>query len=357
MEAILSSPFALVEPASDAWDAFVRHHQYGHLLQSSGWGELKRQAGWEPRLVAVADTSGIRAGALLLIRRRYGLSAAYIPRGPLLSGDIAIDTLLFNRLERIARAARAVFLRLEPNLPENAPGASALHSTLLVRDYHPTPPLQPRSSIHLDLAAPPDRLLAAMSKGHRADIRRAARDGVSVRWGSTSADFDAFYSIYQDTSKRADFGIHSRAYYEAVCRLFGEGARLWLAEQAGEPQATAITTAWGSAALYLYSGSTDAGLKSGAQHAIQWQVIQWAHERGCMLYDFWGIPDQFGLAALAETPEERAAFETAARSDPLYGVYRFKKGFGGQVVRYLPAYDRIYMPQFYAIWQRRMSGS
>ena len=114
--------------------------------------------------------------------------------------------------------------------------------------------------------------------------------------------------------------------------------------------------AWAGEGLYLYGGSTEAGLKSGANHALQWQAIQWARARGCRLYDFWGVPDQFGLAALAADEAERARLEAAAKSDPLYGVFRFKKGFGGQVTRYLPAYDRVYMPPLYALWQRRFGG-
>ena len=105
-----------------------------------------------------------------------------------------------------------------------------------------------------------------------------------------------------------------------------------------------------------YGGSTEEGLKSGANHALQWQAIQWARERGCRLYDFWGVPDQLGLAAAAGDEAERALLEEQARSDPLYGVFRFKKGFGGRVVRYLPAYDRVYLPPLYALWQRRVSG-
>ena len=33
-----------------------------------------------------------------------------------------------------------------------------------------------------------------------------------------------------------------------------------------------------------------------------------------------------------------------------------KKGFGGRVTRYLPAYDRVYMPPLYALWQRVSRG-
>ena len=114
--------------------------------------------------------------------------------------------------------------------------------------------------------------------------------------------------------------------------------------------------AWARAGLYLYGGSTEEGLKSGANHALQWHAIQWARERGCTIYDFWGIPDLLAQAAATDDPAERTRLEAAAASDPLHGVFRFKKGFGGQIERYLPAYDRVYISPLYALWRRRFGG-
>jgi serine/alanine adding enzyme len=350
--------FAIVEPDAERWDAFVQAHPHGHMLQSCGWGELKSRFGWQWRRVAVAGPDGLLAGAQILMRRRVGMAVAYVPRGPLFSGDPAADRLLLRALERLARRARAVFLRLEPNVLENADDAMQLHSALLLHGMRMAEPLQPRSSIHLPLAPTPDRLLAAMSKGHRADIKRAAREGVQVRVGETAADLDTFYGIMEATSARAAFGIHSKSYYAAMWDIFraDAAALLLIAEHGGAAVATALVAAWAGAGLYLYSGSTAGGLKNGAQHAIQWQALQWARERGCRLYDFWGIPDALGRAAMTTDEAERERLEAEARNDELFGVYRFKKGFGGQIVRYLPAYDQVFMPALYRLWQRRFGA-
>ena len=349
---------ALTEPDAVSWDGFVRAHPKGNLLQHAGWGELKSRFGWQMRRVALVGPSGIRAGAQVLFKRRLGFSVAYVPRGPLFSGDPAIDRMLLRAITVRCHCERAIFLRIEPPMLEGNQEADSLHTALLLADFRATMPLQPRSTVQLDLQPEPDRLLAAMSKGHRADIRRAARDGVTVRVGATSGDVAAFYAIMQATSARAEFGIHSREYYETVWQIFGASgdALLLLAEWQGAPVATALMCADGHNGLYLYSGSTADGLKSGAQHAIQWQALQWARERGCAGYDFWGIPDSFGQAALLRDPNEREALLEAAKADPLYGVYRFKKGFGGAIVRFLPAYDQVFIPALYQLWLRRMDS-
>jgi serine/alanine adding enzyme len=349
---------AVVEPDAATWDAFARLHPYGHLLQSSTWGALKSGVGWEARRVTIAGPGGPYAGTQLLLRRRLGLSAAYVPRGPLFTEDQQATALLLGALDRVARLNRAVFLRLEPNVLEDDPQADSLHSTLLLHGFQVSSPLQPRSTLHLDLTPAPDQLLAAMSKGHRADIRRAAREGVSVRAGERPSDFDAFYTLMEQTGARAGFAIHSRAYYQAAWELFSTDghALLALAEHGGQTIAACMVFAWAGTGLYLYGGSNEAGLKSGANHALQWFALQWAREQGCTLYDFWGIPDALGRAATTDDAAERARLEAEAQADSLHGVFRFKKGFGGRFARYLPAYDRVYIPALYALWRRRFSN-
>lgn len=354
-----SAALALIEPPPDQWDAFVNHHQYGHLLQQHSWGTLKSAFGWTARRLAVVASTPpgmprILAGAQLLVRRRYGLAAGYIPRGPLWSGDPAVDQLLLEGLHRMARRYRAIFLRLEPGLDEYDPAADQLHSWLLTRGLHPVEPLQPHSTIHLDLTRSEELIFAGFSKGHRADIKRAERQGVQVRTG-TQVDLPAFYQIMQATGKRAAFGIHNEAYYRQAWELFQPRSRLLLAEIDGTIGAAHLVFAGPHHGLYLYGGASEAGLKAGANHLLQWAAIRWMRELACPTYDLWGIPDPLGQAARCDDEQERTSLEAAAQHDPLIGVYRFKKGFGGTIVRYLPAYDYVYFSPLYRLWRQQTS--
>jgi len=77
-------------------------------------------------------------------------------------------------------------------------------------------------------------------------------------------------------------------------------------------------------------------------YALQWAAIRWARARGCTVYDLWGVPD-------ADEATLEAEFES--RSDGLWGVYRAKRGYGGQVVRRMPAWDYIYSAPIYRLYQ------
>lgn len=340
------------EPSPAEWDVFVHNHPHGHPLQLTAWGEFKSSSGWRARRVVVRTPAAIYAGAQVLVRLRYGVSVAYVPRGPLFADDAAVNAALLVALIRLARRQRAVFLRFEPNLLEADADADWHHTWLLLQGFHPAAPIQPRSSIHRDLAPSTEQLLAGFSKGHRADIRRAERQGVTVRIGA-EADLDAFYAIMQATGVRAEFGIHAAVYYRRAWEAFQPYSRLLIAEKDGAAVAGHMVFVGAGTGLYLYGGALETGLKAGANHLLQWHAIRWAREQGCTRYDMWGIPDALGRAAAVDDEHERAALEAEAQNDPLIGVYRFKKGFGGAITRYLPAYDYVLIPPLYHFWQHR----
>ncbi len=82
-------------------------------------------------------------------------------------------------------------------------------------------------------------------------------------------------------------------------------------------------------------------------YAAQWAGIRWAKARGCTSYDLWGIPD-------AAEEELEAGFTD--RQDGLWPVYRFKRGFGGEIKRTVGAADRVYNKLLHRLYTRRRGG-
>jgi lipid II:glycine glycyltransferase (peptidoglycan interpeptide bridge formation enzyme) len=336
------------------WDGLVARHG-GQPLQSWAWGELKAGFGWQPYRLASPDGP---ACAQLLIRPHLGLAVAYVPRGPLLSGDEAVDRPFVDALVRVARAHRAAFLRFEPDVLETDPEADAWRVFLREAGFKPSEhTLQPRSSIRLDLAPTEQQLMAGFSKGHRADVRRAQRDGVTIRVGGPT-DTDILNEMLVATNERKSFGFHPATYYRRLLESFGDRARLQIAELDGQPIGASLVVAAGDHGMYLAAGSNPAGLDHRAAHLLQWHAIRWAKRRGVLTWDLWGIADARGRHELAAadgslTDAALADLEAAAKRDPLDGVYRFKKGWGGSVVRTLPAFDRVFIAPAYWYWQWR----
>jgi lipid II:glycine glycyltransferase (peptidoglycan interpeptide bridge formation enzyme) len=148
-------------------------------------------------------------------------------------------------------------------------------------------------------------------------------------------DVSIFNALLAATAERADFGIHPPGYYEAAYRLFVPRgwARLLLAEVAGEAVAAVMVFALPPRSWYFYGASISAHREKMPTYLLQWEAMRWAKSMGCTTYDLWGVPDED-----RETLEE----QFTERSDGLWGVYRFKRGFGGELVRTVGAWDRVY---------------
>ncbi len=321
-----------------AWDRLVAATPGGHLLQSWAWGELKARFGWRVRRVAVAG-----AGAQVLFRSLPGGlgSLAYVPRGPVAGfDDEAALRALLAAIRPLARQERAFCLKVEPNQEDNP----ALADRLRALGFRPSEQaIQPRRTLLVDLEAGPEEWLGRMKQKTRYNLRLAVRKGVTVRPGD-EADLPAFYRLMQATAARDRFAVHSQDYYAAAHRLFvpsGRG-RLFLAEHEGQLLAGLMAFAFGDTALYLYGASADEGRHLMPTYLLQWEAMRWAREQGCRAYDLWGVPDE-------EEETLEAGFST--RRDGLWGVYRFKRGFGGRLVRTLGAWDLVYAPLRYRLYR------
>ncbi len=336
MTASESRRLSISQPGTAAWDDFVRAQLNGHLLQLSRWGELKSQFGWESRIVALSNEQGIQAGALVLLQRLpFGAGRlAYVPMG-----GYAGEPALYLRLWRaIRRETGAAFLKLEPSLD-----SAFAEGDLLQAGFQRSPQsIQPPTTIIIDISGDDSTIMQRMNQGTRRKIRKSRSGQISYREGDQS-DLPLFNNLMQQTGERNAFGVHSPSYYETVYDLFmpRDGALL-LAWHEDDLLAAIMVFALGGSAWYLYGASSRTHGNLYATYGIQWAAIEWAKQRGCRFYDLWGVPD-------ADEAELEAQFKN--RSDGLWGVYGFKRGWGGVVRRSLGTWDLAWNPLVYAAYR------
>lgn len=327
------------------WNSFVAASPTGHILQSTQWGQLKERFGWQVARIALEDRGQWLAGAQILFRPLGPKTIAYVPKGPIVDwADAMITQTLLEALHHLCRQRQAIFLKIEPDLAEDP----TLTHKLIGLGFHASPQtIQPRCTILLDLTPDPDNILARMKSKTRYNIGLAARKGVTVR-EATTEDLPAFYHLMQITSRRDRFRIHSESYYRTAYQLFvPQGlAKLFLAIFEDQILAGIMAFAFGHKAWYMYGASSDEHRNLMPNYLLQWEAIKWAKDRGCLTYDLWGIPDE---------EEEVLEREFTNRSDGLWGVYRFKRGFGGRVVHYLGAYDYVYSPSLYWLYRKLLA--
>jgi lipid II:glycine glycyltransferase (peptidoglycan interpeptide bridge formation enzyme) len=342
------------------WNALIADLPGAHLLQTWEWAELKAAFGWhmmpvywgprdpiEERAAFDVVHAQVAAAAMVLKRSILSrgfvkrLSVMYVPRGPLLSwSDEAVRDQVLDDLEGLARRQGAVLMKIDPNAvtgrkyaEQDSASADASGRVLRVelerRGWRfSNDQVQFRNTVVLDLSLDESDLLDRMKQKTRYNVRLAERKGVSVRSGSI-ADIPALYRMYAETSVRDGFVIRSEEYYRKAWSTFlrpyeahdQPSAEVLVAEVQEQPVAALFLYYFARHAYYLYGMSVSAHRDKMPNHLLQWEAIRRARRHGCALYDLWGAPDEFDEA------------------DPMWGVYRFKEGLGGEVVRTVGAWD------------------
>ena len=327
------------EISCSEWNEFLAQQPNAHILQSGEWGELKSAFGWDAVRVL---KNGL--GAQILFRRLpLGLTFAYIPKGPVGTSSKETNAQLWADVDTLCQKKHAVFLKLEKDGWEGVKSSRMQLTEFLSSPQH----IQPHSTLVVDLRGSEEDVFNRMKPKTRYNIRLAGRKDVVVH---PSDDMENFYRIIGVTSQREEFNVHSLEYYRRAYELFYPKGmcELFVADFQGQTLAAVMAFAYGKKAFYFYGASGDVERNRKPTYPLQWETIRWAHAKGCTEYDMWGIPDE-----ATDVDDD----EAEAREDGLWGVYRFKRGFGGSIKRAQPTLDRVYNPLLYKLYLWRLSGS
>ena len=347
---------------SQLWNQIISQLPDPHFLQTYEWGQVKAKYGWVPYYAVWTEDgkwkvesnvnslstfhSPIVAAALILKRtilnRGFAarLSVLYAPKGPLMDWtNEPLRQRVLDDLQSFAKKQGAIFLKLDPDVvlgrgvpvsvdevTENS--GQAVRSDLRRRGWvESSDQIQFRNTVMVDLSASEEEILMRMKQKTRYNVRLAEKKGVTIRVGSAD-DLPMLYKMYAETSVRDGFVIRDEEYYMTVWKLFMQeavsgqpSAAPFIAEVDGEAVAAIFLFVFAGRGYYVYGMSRDKHREKMPTYLLQWAAMKHAKAHGCLTYDLWGAPDVFD------------------ESDSMWGVYRFKEGLGGDVVRTLGAYD------------------
>jgi lipid II:glycine glycyltransferase (peptidoglycan interpeptide bridge formation enzyme) len=328
----------------DRYDEFIKNHPRGHFLQTWEWGQVKKGMGWEPLPLVLEEDGEIRA-ALLILKRRLPLPGIkkcifYSPRGPVADiEDEEICKVLFEGARKVAADHKAIFLKIDPDVENSQDKFKEILAKCRFKENKTGldfAGVQPRFVFRLDIAPSEDKLLENMHSKTRYNIKLSKKKGVSIREARGREDLKVFYNILEETARRDHFLIRGYEYFEMLWDQMVENgfAQIFIAEYEEKPVSATLALILGEKTWYLYGASSNQYRNVMPNYLIQWEMIQWAKSKGCSLYDFRGVSGDID------------------ESNPLYGLYRFKKGFNGDFTEFVGEWDRVYSSFFYFIWNR-----
>lgn len=327
--------------AVEAMEEFVRHHENSHFLQLPRWAKVKNAWKWRGILI---HRAGEIVGAMSVLLRPLplGIHILYAPRGPVCDReDPKILAELCLAAEELAYRERGLLLMLDPDAPAGSPFQTYMEANGFSEEKSDSfDNIQPQHVMRLSLVGHTEEsLLEALPASTRYKIRLAGRKGVQIRQYSgpvPDRELDAFSALMEQTGQRDHFIPRQKEYFRCLLRELEQEAVLYLAYLNGEPIAGTIGIYSGGKGWYLYGASANTHRETMPNYALQWEMICQAIRCGCSFYDMRGIPGQI------------------REDDPLYGLYRFKKGFGAESCHFSGLLVRRYRPILASLFQKGM---
>ena len=325
------------------YETFISSHPKGHFVKSIKWAEFKKPWKFEGFL-SVDDTGKIRGSMLIFLSQvpHTKYTHMYCPRGPVVDdGDVATLKELCDEAKKLAKKYNAYELSIDPDITEadEAYLSDLKVAGFVVNNTKNRPEyLQARYVFRLYLdGKTQDEVFMEFHSKTRYNVRLSERKGVTCRIG-TKEDLPAFREIMVETAVRDGFMARSLKYFEDMYDVLSpDNLRLYLIEYEGKAIAGAIAIYYGDKLWYLYGASSNRERNRMPNYMMQWEMIKWAIEKGCSIYDFRGV-----------TGDMEKTF--------LDGLIRFKQGFGGVQVDFVGKLDMLFMPKMAKIIEDTQSA-
>ncbi|MBI5416781.1 peptidoglycan bridge formation glycyltransferase FemA/FemB family protein [Candidatus Poribacteria bacterium] len=326
--------------SKEIWDEFLRNNPNTQILQSYAWGEIKHKYSWDAIRLGIFLNNELK-GVILLLKRKLpfsgGRSILYAPRGPIIDfNDSEIFGNLIDGIKKISKKHKAIVLKIDPfisNDDENK--KKILHNYGFIKINQQ---IQPRCTFILDIDKPEDIILANFESKTRYNIKVAIKKGVKIkRAGDREEGVAVFYDLLKKTASRDQFTIHSKDYYHTVWNMLKADNRceIFLASVEDKIAAGVFLFIFNKTCWYMYGASDNIYRNHMPNQLLHWEIILWAKQQGIKEYDLWGIPCD------------------AHENHPLWGVYRFKKGFNGKLVKLIGCYD-LPLSNLYFLWNKSL---
>jgi len=298
-----------------------------NFLQSQEWMNFQGSLGHKVWSIAKGNIKGLVIKYSLPFNESY----LYCPYGPVITHSSVTDSDDFNyflaKIKKIAESENAIFFRVDPqiNFDFNRFGFKQAP-----QNYHFSATAMPKEVAILDISTDEKNIFKNMKPKTRYNIRLAEKGEIITRQGNSLENLNIFYDLVCKTSLREKIKPHQKERYQKLLEVFGDKISVFTAFWQNKPVAGIMVLFFDKTATYLHGG-LDANYKNlMAPHLLQWNAICEAKKRGCLEYDFGGV--------------------SLEKNHQWAGVTRFKLGFGAKAVTYPGAYDLIFQPMWYGIY-------
>jgi len=270
-----------IEPLNDArWGEFLQRHPRASVFHSTPWlNALSKTYGYKPVVYTTSPAGQALQNGVVFCRVESWLTGSRLVSLPFSDHcDPLVDTekdldRINAALEQELRHGGWRYIELRPLEPIAV--VSPLRHATLTYSFH-----------QLDLKPDIDTLFRNCHKDStQRKIRRAEREGLTYREGSTEELLDYFYQLFKVTRQRHNLPPQPRKWFANLMDSFGDALKLRVAFKGARTVAAIFTIRYKDTLVYKYGCSDSRFNKLGSMHFLLWKSIQEAKAAGLRFFD------------------------------------------------------------------------
>ncbi|MGA6826496.1 FemAB family XrtA/PEP-CTERM system-associated protein [Nitrospira sp. NS4] len=261
------------ESYAQAWDEYLSHHEQASFYHLFGWKRVNEASfGHQTFYLAAVDEGRIR-GVFPLVSlksRIFGnilCSLPFVNYGGPCADEAEIEQLLLNEAGAIVERHRFDYLEIRSQRKLGGDLPTSEHKV----------------SITLTLDKNPDTLWNAFKTGHRNNIRRAYKRGLSVRSGGIEL-LDTFYDILSESWRNLGTPLYQKEYFECLMKTFPQETRIFVLDHDGVPVSSALNGHFHGVVEGMWLGALPKAREVESSYVLYWEMMKDACERGFQLY-------------------------------------------------------------------------
>jgi lipid II:glycine glycyltransferase (peptidoglycan interpeptide bridge formation enzyme) len=308
-----------------------------HPLQSWEWGEFRKKTGVEVERLGFFEGEKLNHGLQVTFHQiplpGVNFTAGYLPKG----FDPSDNQLA--AIKQLATKHQALFIKLEPARTQAATATDNFHQlkqTLKSNGAVKGRSLFTKYTFRLDLTQPEDKLFANLESKTRYNVNLAYKKGVKIIEDTSENGLEEYLKILQETKSRQGFYAHTPEYFRKMWQTMGDSGmmRIFNAVYQDQVLVSWIMFVFNNVLYYPYGASRGIHRNVMASNLMMWEMIRLGKEENCHTFDMWGSlgPD-------------------ADKQHPWYGFHRFKRGYGGELVKSVGSYDLVLNPPVYKLYR------
>lgn len=235
-----------VELTEKEYRSFIKTNELLSFLQLPEIGALRHSYGTEVKYLGVKDDDKVLAASMFFVLKRYSRKTYYAPKGFLIDyKNKKLVKLYTEELVKYAKKDKAIMIKMEPNIDyqkrdiDGNPYPNGETADWLINELKDLGYIhygfntdilttQSRWNFRLTLDVPYEELETHFSKSTRKNIEATYKKGISVR-KAKEEDLESMEDILIKTAERKGFKARDLEYYKRMYKYLGDNVVFYIA--------------------------------------------------------------------------------------------------------------------------------